>query len=343
MNRRSGPLAGASRVAAVGLALLFAGCGTGSATGSPSPGAPGSPTSTATPVATTAGPTPTPGASASQGPTITTGVPYMPSVRCAAPDAPAASAMCQPLMDIAAPVAASSAPIFVLIRGGPDAVNGEDYMLDLATSLAGRGALAIVAAWRQSPDYGGGYPTSFEDIACGIGVARAIGPSYGGDANRVILVGHSLGGWAATIVGLTPTEYTPEPGACNQTAGSLRPEGFADFDGNIDEAVPDTFGDTAHMLEFIGADRKAQPARWAAIDAFALLAAHPPKAGTTPILIGHGDTDAIVNPAVARAFDAALTKAAVAHRLLIVPGDHGAILYASATVDALMTMASPAP
>ena len=33
----------------------------------------------------------------------------------------------------------------------------------------------MVAGWREGPDWGGGYPVSFQDVACAIGVARKIG------------------------------------------------------------------------------------------------------------------------------------------------------------------------
>jgi hypothetical protein len=43
--------------------------------------------------------------------------------------------------------------------------------------VAVRGAVVVHAVWRQDRDQGGGWPTSFQDIACAVGVARAIGPT----------------------------------------------------------------------------------------------------------------------------------------------------------------------
>ena len=56
------------------------------------------------------------------------------------------------------------------------AIPGSRYVRD---GIAGQGAVVMVAGWREGPDWGGGYPTSFQDVACAIGVARKIGPVYG--------------------------------------------------------------------------------------------------------------------------------------------------------------------
>jgi acetyl esterase/lipase len=339
---RLGRLPGAVLVVA-----LVAGCATtgSAAVAFPTGGTPSPPTVTPSPTPTvtptvTPSPTPTAGPSRARIPDVITtiGVPFTPLIRCASPDDP--DATCQLKMDIVAPSSGGPWPIFVLLPGGPGPVVSQDYLLDLATSLAQRGAVAVVAPWRQAPRYGGGYPTSFQDIGCAIGVARRLGPSLGGNPGRVVLVGHSLGGWAGAVVALTTTPYRPAPGACNTTAGSLRPDAFADLDGNVDSASPNGSFAGVDMVDLLGGDRSARAEAWAAADVYALVKRRAQNDDPAPILVAHGDADPVVMPSVARAFDALLAEGAYQHRLLIVPGDHGAPLDSRATINALMALAA---
>ena len=53
----------------------------------------------------------------------------------------------------------------------------------------------FTADYRSSPAYGGGYPTTFGDVACAIRSARQGARQLGGDPSRVTLVAHSFGGF----------------------------------------------------------------------------------------------------------------------------------------------------
>jgi acetyl esterase/lipase len=158
-----------------------------------------------------------------------TGVPFTPEVAC-----DDVGTTCQLTMDVLAPTAPGTRPIVLLVSGGPNPLTNQGYVMDAGFPVAGHDAVVIQAVWRQDRDQGGGWPTSFQDIACAVGVARATGPDYGGDPDRVILVGHSLGGWASAVVALSPTEVTPAPGACNPTTGSLRPDALVTLAGALD-------------------------------------------------------------------------------------------------------------
>ena len=129
-------------------------------------------------------------------------------------------------MDISAPTSGGPWPIFVFLPGGPSSP-GELYrdILDpFAAALAGQGAVVMISGWREADYYGGGYPTSFADVACAIGVARQIGPSYGADPDRVTLVGHSTGGWPAMVVGADADAVHARTGLV-QRDGWLAPAG----------------------------------------------------------------------------------------------------------------------
>jgi acetyl esterase/lipase len=271
-------------------------------------------------------------------------VPYTPSIPCTKPSV---GYDCQLTMDITAPTSGGPYPIVVFIPGGSstpedrlDARERYQGILDsFARALAGQGAVVMVGSWREAVVLGGGYPTSFEDVACAIGVAREIGPAYGASPDRVTLVGHSTGGWPAMVLGVTPTPFTPTPGSCDATAGSLRPDAAVSMDGAIDEVTAQEDGH-GYVLAFLGGDQTARPEAWAASDPFALVKRYPPGPDTTPLLLIHGASDHNVPPAVSESFQAALVAAGYASSLVEIPGvDHLGTLARKESIDAIMGIA----
>jgi acetyl esterase/lipase len=267
-------------------------------------------------------------------------VAYTPAIPCGSD----AGVTCRLMMDITAPTSGGPWPLIVFVPGGPSAPD-ERYSGDLdpfVTTLAGQGAVVMVAGWREGPDWAGGYPTSFEDVACAIGVARKIGPMYGADPDRVTLDGHSTDGWPAAVVGLTPTAFTPAPGACNPTAGSLRPDAVVVGDGELNEVTKPAAADGLdYVTGFLGGHRAKRPGAWAAADPFALAKRYPGTAHATPFLIVHGLADTTVLPAVSRSFQATMVATGHQSRLVMIPGaDHVGSLYTRAAIEAILKAAT---
>ncbi|HEY5629297.1 MAG TPA: alpha/beta fold hydrolase, partial [Candidatus Limnocylindrales bacterium] len=186
--------------------------------------------------------------------------------------------------------------------------------------------------------YGGGWATSFQDAACAIGVARATAPGYGGQAGNVTVVGHSLGGWAAAVIGLTPAAFTPRGGACDRTAGSLRPDAVVDMDGATDEPV-DMEDGVPYVTAFFGGTPAQQPAAYAAADALQNIRRYPGGDDPIPLLLVHGTTDTVVLPAVSSGLHTALEAAGYPNRLLWVSGGHSAALTSGAVISAIVALA----
>jgi acetyl esterase/lipase len=261
------------------------------------------------------------------------GIPYTPPVDCG-------GNQCQLPMDIAAPTSGGPWPIVVVLPGGPGSPTAlYPSLLDsFAAALAGQGAVVMVSGWREGDAYGGGYPTSFADIACAIGVARRIGPAYGADPDRVALVGFSTGGWPAMVLGLTPTPYTPAPGSCNATSGSLRPDAAVSVNGVIDEVTGQEDGN-GYVVGFMGGDQETHADAWAASDPFALVERFPAGPDAIPFLLVHGADDTWA-PNVAESFQAALTAAGYDSRLLTIPDTgHQEAMERKGSVDAIVAIA----
>jgi acetyl esterase/lipase len=267
-------------------------------------------------------------------------VAYTPAIRCGS----AVGVTCRLMMDITAPTSGGPWPLIVFVPGGPSPPD-ERYSGDLdpfVKALAGQGAVIMVAGWREGPDWGGGYPTSFQDVACAIGVARKVGPAYGANPDRVTLEGHSTGGWPAAVVGLTPAPFTPKPGSCDPTAGSLRPDSVVVGDGELNEVTePDAADGLPYVAGFLGGSRAKRSDAWAAADPFALAKRYPGGTETTPFLLIHGSADITVLPAVSKSFQAALVAAGYHSRLVVIRGaDHVGSLYSKEGIESILKAAT---
>jgi acetyl esterase/lipase len=261
-------------------------------------------------------------------------VPFTPSIRCAP-----SGETCQLHFELYAPTSGGPWPLVVLEPGG-DIAPGEpgDYLDQMATALAGRGAVVMVGQWRQSSHWAGRSPDSFADVACAIGVARRIGPAFRANPDRVVLAGHSLASRPVAVVGLTPAAFSPAPGSCDATAGSLRPDAWADVAGPPDD-IASASPDDSDLVAWFGATRAADPRAWAAGDPFALVAHRAVAATDLPIVLIQGGADG--GAAYAKAFQAALVAGGYNSRLIeIASADHFGTTVAKESIDAILALAS---
>lgn len=275
-----------------------------------------------------------------------TGIRFTPPVPCSAPsttvlDPGTQSVPCQLVMNVFAPTSGGPWPLLVISPGGPAQLADQLYLDDFGALLAGQGAVVMESQWRQLGFVGSGYPTAFADVACAIGIARRTGATFGSTSDRVTLVGHSLGGWAASIVLLTPTAFSPAAGACDPTAGSLRPDAVAIVDGAMNEPTTTLPGETDYVADFLGGSQATLPAAWAAVDPYALATRYPASAGAIPAVLIEGSVDNVVPPSVAQSFQSALASAGYRSRLVNVPAaDHISVLSSRDTIDAIMRIAN---
>ena len=258
-------------------------------------------------------------------------VPFTPTIDCGG------GASCQLTMDVTMPAQGGQRSLILLVPGGPQPLEEEKALLvsTLGPALAQRGAVVMTIQWRQGPTYGAAFPADLADVACAIGVARSVGPSYGADPSKLTLVGHSLGAWAGAVLVLTQEEYTPADGACARTAGALRPDRFVSVAGALDPKQKDDIS--------IGDQLGVDPARLAAADPFALIEQYPAAKGPLPITLIHGTADSVVPPEVSRRFRAAANAQGYAVPLVEVPdADHHDVLVSPRTIDTIASVATSA-
>ena len=225
------------------------------------------------------------------------GVPFTPDVACGS------LGQCTLKLDVLFPRAAGPWPVVVAVPGGPAAPGIRSGLGEFAQLVAGQGAVVFVADYRESPEWGGGSPTTYQDIACAIRFARAHAAEYGGDGRRVTLVAHSLGPFFATTAALSADPFEPAPGTCLTTAGATKPDAFIGIAGIYSQA-----GVTSGFLDsFFGGSQTAAPAAWAAGDPFAVI--RQAGAHRIPVRLIHGELDGNVQPQSSQDFEQALEAA----------------------------------
>ncbi len=188
-------------------------------------------------------------------------------------------------LDVYAPVAGNGPwPVIYFLYGGAWKMGNRAYYEFVARALAAEGFVVVVPDYRALPDVE--YPVFIEDCAEGLRwVLREIA-SYGGDAGRLALMGHSAGAYNAVMLALDPRYGAM--GSVRAVVGLSGPFDFFPF------AVPIT------LRTFGAADdpRSTQP--------IPLVTPNAP-----PMFLGHGSRDTLVGAHNTINLAAALRQAGV--------------------------------
>lgn len=159
-------------------------------------------------------------------------------------------------LDVYAPRGArGGAPVAVFFYGGSwDSGRRQDYNW-VGRALASRGFVAVVADYRLYPEVK--YPGFLEDGAQAVRWAVDNAARFGGDADRIVLVGHSAGAYNAVMLGLDRRYLVSagvDPTKVRAIAGLSGPYDFLPIRSEITERI---FGGTPDLpstqpLAFVG-------------------------------------------------------------------------------------------
>lgn len=105
-------------------------------------------------------------------------------------------------LDLYAPVGVTNAPIMVYVHGGGWTKGDKKQVGEKANFFAENDWLFISTNYRLLPD--GKHPNNAEDVATALAWAHNHATEYGGDPNRLFLMGHSAGGHLAALVATDP-------------------------------------------------------------------------------------------------------------------------------------------
>lgn len=140
---------------------------------------------------------------------------------------------------------AQPAPVAVFFYGGSwDSGRRQDYNW-VGRALASRGFVAVVADYRLYPEVR--YPGFLEDGAQAVRWASDHARAFGGDPDRIVLVGHSAGAYNAVMLGLDGRYLRAagvDPAKVRALAGLSGPYDFLPLDGPITRRI---FGGAADL------------------------------------------------------------------------------------------------
>lgn len=198
-------------------------------------------------------------------------------------------------------------PVAFFIYGGSwNSGRRQDYAF-AGQALASRGYVTVIADYRLVPEVA--FPAFLDDNALALRWARDNAASYGGDASRIALIGHSAGAYNAAMLALDLRHLRKagvEPSRIKAFIGLAGPYDF----------LPFTSTEAAAAFGAWPEPREAQPVSFA-------------RAGAPPALLLTGADDGTVNPRNTAALAAALRARGSSVEQHVYPGvDHVSILLA---------------
>ncbi len=219
-------------------------------------------------------------------------------------------------------------PALVCIHGGAWQAGSKDDFGFLIQKFARYGYVAASVEYRMAPKYK--WPAEIEDVKCAVRYIRVHAKELNVDPDKIFATGASAGGHLALMLGLTGPKDGLEGNGGNAEQSS-RVRAVSNFYGPTDLRIwnmtaKDGTPEQQAMLEssrkiledFLGtADRSApvmaQVSPMTHIDA-----------DDTPVITFHGDKDDIVPIDQAQILHAALVKAGVPEKLVVMQGQgHG--------------------
>jgi acetyl esterase/lipase len=174
-------------------------------------------------------------------------------------------------LDVYAPPAARGLPVVIFWYGGSWSTGSKGSYRFVGSALANRGMIAVLPDYRVHPQVK--FPDFLHDAATAVAWVQAHAREFGGDPQRIVLMGHSAGAHIATFIAYN-SEFLRADGG--------RPEWLR---GVIGLSGPYALDPNSHLLHTIFAapytHKDWQPVAFA-------------KRAAPPTLLVHGMNDRVV-------------------------------------------------
>jgi acetyl esterase/lipase len=212
--------------------------------------------------------------------------------------------------------------VVVIIHGGYwRSTYGAELGEPLAQDLAGRGYACWNLEYRRVGG-GGGWPATFDDVAAGIDHLATAAEEHGFELGSTTALGHSAGGhlavWAAGRAGLPV-------GAPGAGAPRVALTAVVSQAGVLDLREAHDLGLSDGAVENLLGPEPVDPIRYRLADPMTAV----PLA--IPIYAVHGTEDTTVPPSQSENYVAAAMDAGGTAELVLVPGDHFAVVTPGST------------
>jgi acetyl esterase/lipase len=143
-------------------------------------------------------------------------------------------------LDVYSPAGATSAPVVVFFYGGGWTKGDRGTYRFLGAALAERGLVVVVPDYRLYPEIR--FPAYMDDAAQAVAWTRAHAAEFGGDPDRIFIMGHSAGGQIAALLALD-ADYLKAVGLSpHDLSGMIGLSGPYDFLPLTDPIYKDLFG-----------------------------------------------------------------------------------------------------
>ena len=237
-------------------------------------------------------------------------------------------------LDVYAPNEAADSPVVVFMHGLNALKEGHKRE---SLVMAEHGAVVYTITWPTwildlaERESGKGFREMSEVISCAIRYARSTAAEYGGDAERVILVGFSWGARLGSWVALAGEGLDP-----------MWDEFAVDRGGPAQQVECEENGVSGNVNAFVGIGgryayaknmQENDPELWKIASRLAHLGQNPDLV----IRLLHGERDDVVNPEYSIQFNEVLTEAGYDTELILYDGVH--LVYAELTAEVVMELA----
>jgi acetyl esterase/lipase len=101
-------------------------------------------------------------------------------------------------LDVYMPAKAQGAPVVVFFYGGSWDSGDKGFYKFVGAVLATQGVVAVIPDYRVYPEVN--YPAFLQDSAKAVAWAKANAAGYGGDPDKLVLMGHSAGAYNAAML-----------------------------------------------------------------------------------------------------------------------------------------------
>ncbi len=178
-------------------------------------------------------------------------------------------------LDMVRPAGDAVLPVVLTLHGGGWCAGTRQGNAGFAHRLARLGYVVGNLSYRLAPEYP--YPAALDDLRAAAAWARAHAGEFGGDPRRIGVFGSSAGGHLAVLAAAMPDP----PFACAVSWGA--PMDLRD--------APLAASHRGYLLAFLNDCPHDAPARYADASPVHWIGPH-----SAPILLLHGDDDALVPP-----------------------------------------------
>jgi len=216
-------------------------------------------------------------------------------------------------LDVYAPSQPGPWPVVVVVHGAGQSLG---HFKPLASAIASQGAVVYNIDAKYALPFPG---VGIEHIACAVRFARATASDYGGDPDRITLMGNCLGATTGAVVALAGDDFE---GDCNVTDASARLDALVAYEGVYDYATT-VYNQAMDYTNLKDED----PELWEAINPYSHIRRNP----DLQVRLVHGDdidaTRDVFPLEVSMEFHQALADARYDVELIVVEGAaHTALL-----------------